>query len=124
MGLTPDVGATLVVALDWAGTRPAPTFSDTPRDQKDPILFGYTEGHGGVTEVFPVSVPLHDLFGVPRCQEYLLFSRASGETAVTLSTGSNSGNGSNSGSTGSGVRSQKIMPRLNKATTPINASVI
>jgi hypothetical protein len=36
MGLTPDVGATLVVALDWAGTRPAPTFSDTPRDPKDP----------------------------------------------------------------------------------------
>jgi hypothetical protein len=23
MGLTPDVGATLVVALDWAGTRPS-----------------------------------------------------------------------------------------------------
>lgn len=39
MGLSPDVGATLVVALDWAGTRPAPTFSDTPRDPKGPILF-------------------------------------------------------------------------------------
>lgn len=36
-GAVPDVGATLVVALDWAGTRPAPTFSDTPRDPKDPI---------------------------------------------------------------------------------------
>jgi len=30
VGLTRDVGATLVVAIDWAGTRPAPTFSDTP----------------------------------------------------------------------------------------------
>ena len=35
-GLTPDVGATLVVALIWAGTRPAPTFGDTPRNPKDP----------------------------------------------------------------------------------------
>ncbi len=39
MGLSPGVGATLVVTLDWAGTRPAPTFSDTPRDPKGPILF-------------------------------------------------------------------------------------
>ena len=39
MGLTPDVGATLVVALDWAGTKPAPAFSDTPRDPKDPKIF-------------------------------------------------------------------------------------
>jgi len=45
MGLIPDVGATLVVALDWAGTRPAPTFSDTPRDPKDPeIACNYGRG--------------------------------------------------------------------------------
>lgn len=39
MGLTPDVGATLVVALvvalDGAGTRPAPTVSDAPRNPKE-----------------------------------------------------------------------------------------
>jgi hypothetical protein len=30
------VGATLVVALDWAGTRPAPTKDNTPRNPKEP----------------------------------------------------------------------------------------
>ncbi len=38
MGLTSDVGATLVVALDWTGTRSVPPFSDTPRDPKEPKL--------------------------------------------------------------------------------------
>ncbi|MBK7918152.1 MAG: hypothetical protein IPJ94_18240 [Chloroflexi bacterium] len=36
--MTPEVGATLVVALVWAGTRPAPTFGDTPRNLKDPLI--------------------------------------------------------------------------------------
>jgi hypothetical protein len=37
-GLAPDVGATLVVALDWVGTRPTPTFADTPRNPKEHFL--------------------------------------------------------------------------------------
>ncbi len=38
-GLTPPVGATLVVALDGAGTRPAPTFSHTPQIPKEVQYF-------------------------------------------------------------------------------------
>ena len=34
-GLTPSVGATLVVARDWARTRPAPPFSLAPRIPKE-----------------------------------------------------------------------------------------
>ena len=37
-GLTPSVGATLVVALDGAGTRPAPTYSHTPQIPKEPLI--------------------------------------------------------------------------------------
>ena len=39
-GLTPFVGATLVVALDWAGTRPAPTVTIAPRNPKEPYFAG------------------------------------------------------------------------------------
>ena len=35
-GLTPYVGATLVVALDWAGTRPVPLLADAPGIPKEP----------------------------------------------------------------------------------------
>lgn len=31
-GLARHVGTTLVVALDWTGTRPAPTFTNTPQN--------------------------------------------------------------------------------------------
>jgi hypothetical protein len=41
-GLTQHVGATLVVALDWAGTRPAPTYANTPRNPKEPSFVGNT----------------------------------------------------------------------------------
>ncbi len=34
-GLAPSVGATLAVALNGTGTRPAPTFSHTPRIPKE-----------------------------------------------------------------------------------------
>jgi hypothetical protein len=36
--LTQHVGVTLVVALDWAGTRPAPPYANTSRNPKEPFF--------------------------------------------------------------------------------------
>jgi hypothetical protein len=38
-GLTQHVGATLVVALDWAGTRPTPPYANTPQNPKEPFFY-------------------------------------------------------------------------------------
>ena len=46
-GSTPDGGATLVVALVWAGTRPAPSFGDTPQNPKDPKFVQHRPLPGG-----------------------------------------------------------------------------
>ncbi|MBP7998164.1 MAG: hypothetical protein KA314_02095 [Chloroflexi bacterium] len=36
--MTPVVGAILVVAFVWVGTRPAPTVPITPRNPQGPLL--------------------------------------------------------------------------------------
>ena len=51
-GLTPDVGATLVVALDGAGTRSAPTVPITPQNPIDP-RYAYHD-HIGFTRNYTV----------------------------------------------------------------------
>jgi hypothetical protein len=37
-GVAQPVGATLVVTLDWAGTRPAPTYANTSGNPKEPKI--------------------------------------------------------------------------------------